>query len=88
VLSSEASEIPWNFPETPDFPKIPEKCSEYAELLNLMASFWVMGINTPHPLPFVAASSPHEKHMSTTLLSPPISSIAKDLRRKEICVRD
>jgi hypothetical protein len=39
VLSSEASDIPGNFPETPDFPKTPEKCPEYPELLNLMASF-------------------------------------------------
>jgi hypothetical protein len=51
-------------------------------------SFWVMGINTPHPLPFGAAGSPHEKHISTALLSPPISSIARDLRREEIWVRD
>jgi hypothetical protein len=39
VLSSEALEISGNFPETPDFPKIPEKCPEYLELLNLTA-FW------------------------------------------------
>jgi hypothetical protein len=48
----------------------------------------MMGINTPHPLPFVAAGSPHGKHISTALLSPPISSITKDLRREEIWVRD
>jgi hypothetical protein len=88
VLSSEASEILGNFLETLDFPKIPEKCPKYPELLNLTASFWVMGINTPHPLPFVAAGSPHEKHISTTLLSPPISSVERDLRTKEIWVRD
>jgi hypothetical protein len=41
----------------------------------------MMGINTPHPLPFVAAGSPHEKHISIALLSPPISNIARDLRR-------
>jgi hypothetical protein len=29
-----------------------------------------MGIKTPHPLPFGAAGSPHEKHISTALLSP------------------
>jgi hypothetical protein len=39
VLSSEALDIPGNFPEIPDFPKIPEKCPEYLELLNLTASF-------------------------------------------------
>jgi hypothetical protein len=39
VLSSEASDIPGNFPEIPDFPKILEKCPEYPELLNLTASF-------------------------------------------------
>jgi hypothetical protein len=27
VLSSEASDIPGNFPEIPDFPKIPKKMS-------------------------------------------------------------
>jgi hypothetical protein len=43
-----------------------------------------MGINTPHPLPFVVAGSPHEKHISTTLLSLPISSIARDLRRGDL----
>jgi hypothetical protein len=32
----------------------------------------MMGINTPHPLPFVTAGSPHEKHISIALLSPPI----------------
>jgi hypothetical protein len=47
-----------------------------------------MDINTPHPLPFGAAASPHEKHISTALLSPHISSIARDLRREEIWVRD
>jgi hypothetical protein len=36
---SEASDIPGNFLEIPDFPKIPEKCPEYPELLNLTASF-------------------------------------------------
>jgi hypothetical protein len=39
----------------------------------------MMSINTLHPLPFVAAGSPREKHISTALLSPPISSIAIDL---------
>jgi hypothetical protein len=39
VLSSEASDIPGNFPEILDFPKIPEKFPEYPELLNLTASF-------------------------------------------------
>jgi hypothetical protein len=48
----------------------------------------MMGINTPHPLPFVDAGSPHEKHISIALLIPPISSIARDLRREEIWVRD
>jgi hypothetical protein len=48
----------------------------------------MMGINTPHPLLFVAAVSPHEKHISIALLSPPISSIARDLRKEEIWVRD
>jgi hypothetical protein len=47
-----------------------------------------MGINTPHPLPFGVAGPPHEKHISTALLSPPISSIARDLIREEICVKD
>jgi hypothetical protein len=31
VLSSEASEIPENFLEIPDFPKIPEKCPEFPD---------------------------------------------------------
>jgi hypothetical protein len=44
VLSSEASDIPRNFPETPDFPKIPKKCPEYPELLNLTASFGDSGV--------------------------------------------
>jgi hypothetical protein len=44
----------------------------------------MMGIYTPHPLPFVVVGSPHEKHISTTLSSPPILSIARDLRREEI----
>jgi hypothetical protein len=44
----------------------------------------MMGINTPHPLQFVVVGSPHEKHISTALLIPPISSIARDLRREEI----
>jgi hypothetical protein len=48
----------------------------------------MMGIDTPHPLPFVAAGSPHEKPISTALLSSPISSITRDLRREEIWVRD
>jgi hypothetical protein len=48
----------------------------------------MMGINTPHPLPFVVVGSPHEKYISTALLSPPISSIARDLRREKIWVRD
>jgi hypothetical protein len=48
----------------------------------------MMGINTPHPLPFVAAGFPHEKHISTALLSPPIFSIERDLRIEEIWVRD
>jgi hypothetical protein len=47
-----------------------------------------MGINTPHPLPFGAAGSPDEKRISTALLSPLITSIARDLRREEIWVRD
>jgi hypothetical protein len=45
VLSSEASDIQGNFPEIPDFPKIPEKCSEYPELLNLTASFGDSGVS-------------------------------------------
>jgi hypothetical protein len=48
----------------------------------------MMGINTPHPLPFVVVGSPHEKHISTTLLTPPVSSIASFLRREKIWVRD
>jgi hypothetical protein len=44
MLSNEASEIPGNFPETPDFPKIPEKCPEFLELLNLTASFGDSGV--------------------------------------------
>jgi hypothetical protein len=31
VLSSEASEIPENFLEIPDFPKILEKCPEFPD---------------------------------------------------------
>jgi hypothetical protein len=38
VLSTEASEIPRNFAETP------EKCLEYLELLNLTASFGDSGV--------------------------------------------
>jgi hypothetical protein len=49
VLSSEASEIPGNFPETPDFPKILEKCPEFPELLNLTASFGVSGVSGGFP---------------------------------------
>jgi hypothetical protein len=45
VLSSEALEISGNFPETPDFPKIPEKCPEYLELLNLTAYFGDSGVS-------------------------------------------
>jgi hypothetical protein len=45
VLSSEASDIPGNFPEIPDFPKIPEKCPEYPKLLNLTASFGDSGLS-------------------------------------------
>jgi hypothetical protein len=45
VLSSEASEIPGNFPEIPDFPKTPEKCSEYSKLLNLTTSFGDSGVS-------------------------------------------
>jgi hypothetical protein len=45
VLSSEASEIPGIFLETPDFPKTLEKCSEYSELLNLSASFGDSGVS-------------------------------------------
>jgi hypothetical protein len=45
VLSSEASEIPGNFLETPDFPKIPEICREYPDLLNLTASFEDSGVS-------------------------------------------
>jgi hypothetical protein len=45
VLSSEASDIPGNFPKIPDFPKIPEKCPEYPELLNLTASFGDFGVS-------------------------------------------
>jgi hypothetical protein len=45
VLSSEASDIPGNFPKIPDFPKIPEKCPEYPELLNLTASFGDSGVS-------------------------------------------
>jgi hypothetical protein len=45
VLSSEASDIPGNFPEIPDFPKVPEKCPEYPILLNLMASYGDSGVS-------------------------------------------
>ena len=45
MLSSEAPDIPGNFPETPGFPKIPEKCPEYPELLNLTASFGDSGVS-------------------------------------------
>jgi hypothetical protein len=45
VLSSEASDIPGNFPEIPDFLKIPEKCPEYPELLNLTTSFGDSGVS-------------------------------------------
>jgi hypothetical protein len=45
VLFSEASDIPENFPEISDFPKIPEKCPEYPELLNLTASFGDSGVS-------------------------------------------
>jgi hypothetical protein len=45
VLSSEASDIPGNFLETPDFPKISEKYPEYLELLNLTASFGDSGVS-------------------------------------------
>jgi hypothetical protein len=45
VLSSEASDILGNFPEILDFPKIPEKCPEYSELLNLTASFGDSGVS-------------------------------------------
>jgi hypothetical protein len=49
VLSSEASEIPENFLEIPDFPKIPEKYPEFPELLNLMASFGDSGVSGGFP---------------------------------------
>jgi hypothetical protein len=39
VLSSEALEIPRNFPETP------EKCLEYLEILNLTSSFGDSGVS-------------------------------------------
>jgi hypothetical protein len=45
VLSSKASNIPENFPKIPDYPKIPEKCPEYTELLNLTASFGDSGVS-------------------------------------------
>jgi hypothetical protein len=43
-----------------------------------------MSINTPHPLPFGAADSPHEKHISTVLLSPPISSSKRFEKRRDL----
>jgi hypothetical protein len=45
VLSSEASDIPGNFPKIPDFPKVPEKFLEYLELLNLTARFGDSGVS-------------------------------------------
>jgi hypothetical protein len=45
VLSSEASDIPGNFLEIPDFPKISEKYPEYPELLNLTANFGDSGVS-------------------------------------------
>jgi hypothetical protein len=45
VLFSKASDIPGNFLEIPDFPKIPGKCPEYPELLNLTTSFGVSGVS-------------------------------------------
>jgi hypothetical protein len=44
-MSSEASNIPGNFLEIPDFPKILEKCPKYLELLNLTASFGDYGVS-------------------------------------------
>jgi hypothetical protein len=44
-MSSEASEIPGNFLETPDFPKTPKICLEFSELLNLTASFGDSGVS-------------------------------------------
>jgi hypothetical protein len=49
VLSSEASEIPGNFPDIPNFPKFPEKCPEFLELLNLTASFGDSGVSWGFP---------------------------------------
>jgi hypothetical protein len=49
VLSNEASNILGNFPETPDFPKIPEICPENLELLNLMVSFGDSGVSGGFP---------------------------------------
>jgi hypothetical protein len=43
-----------------------------------------MGINTPHPLPFGVAGSPHEKHISTALLSPSISSSKRFEKRRDL----
>jgi hypothetical protein len=45
VLSSEALDISGNFPEIPDFPKIPEKCPEYPKILKLTASFGDSGVS-------------------------------------------
>jgi hypothetical protein len=45
VLSSEASDILGNIPETSDFPKTLEKSLEYLELLNLTASFGDSGVS-------------------------------------------
>jgi len=63
-------------------PESPDIYPEFSGLNSPTASFWGMGIYTPHLLPFGAAGSPHEIHISTAIRSSPHSRFARDLRRE------